>query len=226
MDASVCGGKDVSHGVIPDFSGIYAAYRGKVVAYAAKLLSRDEADDVAQEVFVKVGRSLDTLSDPSKLTSWIYAITLNTVRDAARKRSSDRLCAWPGFEPEDGDGEAPISRIPDTRSRTPEENLARNEMVACYLDYVKQLPRNYFVVYVLSEFEDLSNEEIARRLSLSVGTVKIRLHRARARLLEEFRRDCQCYHNERGELMGGPRPALATLPAARLPNPRRDSSKP
>src|SRR3990172_9158361 len=116
MDAGVCGGKDVSQGVIPDFSGIYATYHGKVVAYAAKLLSRDEADDVAQEVFVKVGRSLDTLSDPSKLTSWIYAITLNTVRDAARKRSSDRLCAWPGFEPEDGDGEAPISRIPYTRS--------------------------------------------------------------------------------------------------------------
>lgn len=192
---------------VPDLSRIYDAYHGKVVAYAAQLLGRDEADDVAQEVFVKVGRSLDTLADPSKLTSWIYAITLNTVRDAARKRCSspDRFPSSLGSTREDGEGESAISRIPDTRSRTPEETLARNEMVACYLDYVKQLPRSYYEVYVLSEFEHVSNEEIAHRLSLSLGTVKIRLHRARAKLHEELRRNCQCYHNDRGELMGEPK---------------------
>jgi RNA polymerase sigma-70 factor (ECF subfamily) len=192
---------------VPEFSRIYRAYYGKVVAYAGQLLGRDEADDVAQEVFVKVGRSVDTLVDASKLTSWIYAITLNTVRDAARKRCSrpDRFPASPGPRQEETETESAIARIPDTRSRTPEETVARNEMVACYLDYVKQLPRSYHVVYVLREFEQLSNEEIARRLSLPVGTVKIRLHRARARLHEELRRNCQCYHNDRGELMGEPK---------------------
>jgi RNA polymerase sigma-70 factor (ECF subfamily) len=150
---------------------------------------------------------VDTLVDASKLTSWIYAITLNTVRDAARKRCSrpDRFPASPGPRQEETETESAIARIPDTRSRTPEETVARNEMVACYLDYVKQLPRSYHVVYVLREFEQLSNEEIARRLSLPVGTVKIRLHRARARLHEELRRNCQCYHNDRGELMGEPK---------------------
>ena len=178
-----------------DFSWIYEAYHRRVLAYAAQLLGRDDADDVAQEVFVKVGRSLETLTDPAKLTSWIYAITLNTVRDTARKRGSrpDRLPAGPGAEPE------------DTLSRTPEESAARNEMVACYLDYVRQLPSKYYEVYVLSEFEELPNEDIARRLSLSLGTVKIRLHRARARLYDELRRDCACYQNQRGELMGEPK---------------------
>jgi RNA polymerase sigma-70 factor (ECF subfamily) len=192
---------------VPDLSRIFDAYHGKVVAYAAQLLGRDEADDVAQEVFVKVGRSLGTLADASKLTPWIYAITLNTVRDAARKRCSrpDRFPASLESTREKAEGEAAISRIPDTRSRTPEETLARNEMVTCYLDYVKQLPPSYYEVYVLSEFEQLSNDEIARRLSLSLGTVKIRLHRARIKLLEELRRNCQCYHNARGELMGEPK---------------------
>jgi DNA-directed RNA polymerase specialized sigma24 family protein len=78
-------------------------------------------------------------------------------------------------------------------------------MIACYLDYLEQLPRNYYETYVLTEFEHLSNEEIARRLSLSIGAVKIRLHRARAMLYEELRRNCQCYYNERGELMGEPK---------------------
>lgn len=196
----------MSGGALPDLSRIYEAYHGRVVAYAAKYLGRDDADDVAQEVFVKIGRSLGTLEDPSKLTSWIYAITLNTVRDAARRRSSCPDRPWESPDSAGGsEEEAPMSRIPDAVSRTPEEAAIRNEMVACYLDYVKQLPPHYYEVYVLHEFEHLANEDIARRLSLSLGTVKIRLHRARARLHEELRRNCRCYHNERGELMGEPK---------------------
>jgi RNA polymerase sigma-70 factor (ECF subfamily) len=201
------GGPDVDEGAVPDFARVYEAYHGRVLAYAAKLIGRDEAEDVTHEVFVKIGHSLGSLADPSKLTSWIYAITLNTVRDAARKRCSNphRLPANLAAVGDDGGGESAVARIPDTRSRTPEETVARNEMVACYLDYVKQLPPSYHEVYVLSEFEDLSNEEIAHRLSLSLGTIKIRLHRARAKLHEALRQNCQCYQNERGELMGEPK---------------------
>ena len=78
-------------------------------------------------------------------------------------------------------------------------------MIACYLDYVGRLAPTYYEVYALSEFEHLANDEIARRLGLSLATVKIRLHRARARLYDELRRNCRCYVNERGELMGEPR---------------------
>ncbi len=197
----------VPEGALPEFSGIYDTYYGKVRAYAASLLGGTEADDVAQEVFVKVGRSLGTLSDPSKLGAWIYAITLNTVRDAVRKHAHtpDRLAEGLGPAREDEEGDPAISRIPDTVSRTPEENAIRNEMVTCYLDYVKRLPPKYFEVYVLGEFERLSNDAIARRLSLSLGAVKIRLHRARVQLLEELRRNCRCFYNERGELMGEPK---------------------
>jgi RNA polymerase sigma-70 factor, ECF subfamily len=197
----------VSQGPVPDLSRIYDAYHGKVVAYAAHLLGRDESEDIAHDVFIKVGRSLGTLADPSKLASWIYAITLNTVRDAARKRCSspERTPASLASTGQDEEEGSAVSRIPDTRSRTAEEIVARNEMVACYLDYVNELPPAYYEVYVLSEFEDLSDDDIASRLGVSLGTVKIRLHRARASLHEELRRNCQCYRNERGELMGEPK---------------------
>jgi len=72
----------VSHAAI-DFARIYDAYHAKVRAYAAKLIGRDDADDIAQEVFLKVSRALDTLADPARLSPWIYSITLNTVRDTA-----------------------------------------------------------------------------------------------------------------------------------------------
>jgi RNA polymerase sigma-70 factor (ECF subfamily) len=201
----------------PALSEIYDQYHRKVVAYAARLLGADPAEDIAQEVFVKVGRSLGTLSDGAKLTSWIYAITLNTVRDHARKRgpNPDRIERIEATTETDGRAEDPITQAQDTASLSPEQAAIRNEMVACYLDYVRRLPRRYYVVYALSELEDLSNQEIADRLSLSVGTVKIRLHRARALLYGELRRDCRCYRNERGELMGEPNRNAGKPPTGR-----------
>ncbi len=115
-----------------------------------------------------------------------------------------------------GDGaEDPVSQVPDTASRSPEQAAIRDEMIACYLDYVHRLPRRYYVVYALSEFEDLKNQQIADRLSLSLGTVKIRLHRARALLNGELRRNCRCYQNERGELMGEPNRNAGRRPTGR-----------
>ena len=192
---------------VPGFPSIYETYHDKVLAYATKLIGRDEAEDAVQEAFVKINRSLKSLEDPARLSSWIYAIAINTVRDAARRRASrvDRPSARSGPAPERAEEDSSLSQRPDTASRSPEEIAIRNEMIACYLDYVARLPRSSYDVYVLKELEDLSNEEIARRLSLPVGTVKIRLHRARARLNEELRRNCRCYQNERGELMAEPR---------------------
>lgn len=193
----------MSDSELPALSKIYETYHGKVLAYAAKLIGRDDADDVAQEVFVKIGRSLESLADPSKLASWVYAITLNTVRDVARKHSSRKegQPSSTGLGQGDGGEDDLLSRVPDSRSPTPEEAAMRAEMLACYLDYVEDLPANYFNVYMLREFDELSNEDIARRLSITVGTVKIRLHRARTKLHEQLRRDCQCYTSERGDLM-------------------------
>jgi RNA polymerase sigma-70 factor, ECF subfamily len=188
-----------------DLASIYERYHRRVVAYAAKLLGSDDAEDVAQQVFLKVGRSLGTLSDRAKLSSWIYAITINTVRDHARRRATaaGRTAPIPGAAGADdtttGD---PLSRLPDDAARNPEQSAIRSEMIACYLDYVRRLPRSSSVVYALSQLEDLSNQEIAERLSLSLATVKIRLHRARGILYGELRRSCRCYRNERGELMG------------------------
>lgn len=190
----------------PDFASVYETYRGPVLAYAAKLIGRDEAEDVTQEVFVKIQRSLSTLEDPARLSSWVYAITLNTVRDTVRKQASRRERPAGGHEAHDADeADDVIARAPDLRSRTPEDVAMREEMVTCYLDFVKQLPPQYLEVYTLSEFEHLPNADIARRLSLSLETVKIRLHRARARLHEALRQNCQCYYNEHGELMGEPK---------------------
>ena len=189
----------------PEFSRVYEDYHARVLSYAVKLVGRDEADDVTQDVFVKISRSLHTLADPSRLGPWIYAITLNTVRDSVRHRDSLIARRPPGPPPGDGPGDPAVSGAPDLAARNPEEALARREMIACFLDQVTQLPPDYYEVYVLSEFEQLPNAEIGRRLSIPLGTVKIRLHRARFRLYDQLRRNCRCYYSERGELMAEPK---------------------
>jgi RNA polymerase sigma-70 factor (ECF subfamily) len=198
----------VSDSAAIEFERIHDDYRDRVVAYATMLIGRNQAEDVAQTVFLKVSRSLDTLADPSRLTSWIFAITLNTVRDIARKGAVRAAFAAPppastGSAPADSPPD-PFAQLPDPAARSPEENAVRNEMVACYVDYVNQLPREHYDVYVLSEFGGLANAAIARQLSLPVSTVKMRLHRARSRLHEMIRRNCRCYYSERGELMAEP----------------------
>src|SRR5574341_540960 len=89
-----------------EFAGVYEAYHGRVRAYAARLVGRDDADDVAQEVFLKVSRALDRLAEPARLSSWIYTITLNTARDMARARA-----ARPAPAP--GDAGDRLARAPD-----------------------------------------------------------------------------------------------------------------
>ena len=176
---------------VPGFDEVFDAYRAKVVRTAARMVGRDDAEDVAQEVFVKVRRSLSALEDFAKLDSWIYTITLNTARDALRRRAPE--AAEPELEPA------------DPHARTPEEIALHDEMVACYLRHVEMLPPGYREVFVMGDFSHLAGEEIARRTGLTLGTVKVRLHRARARLQQELRRNCRCYVSERGELMATPK---------------------
>lgn len=198
---------------IPDFPQVYAAFHDKVRAYAAKLIGPAEADDLTQQVFIKIDQSLEQLKNPAQLSAWVYTITLNTVCDLARQRASRPVCqADVGGRPQGAArADDPWSNIPDLKARSPEEEAIRSEMIACYLDYVKKLPRLLFPVYVLSEIEGLSDKEIAERLSITVGTAKIRLHRARTWLYEELRKNCRCYVNARGELMGEPKPLRPLL---------------
>jgi RNA polymerase sigma-70 factor (ECF subfamily) len=74
-----------------------------------------------------------------------------------------------------------------------EQQLVQKEMSECILSYVARLPESYRTVLLLSDMEEFSNKEIAEILGVTLDTVKIRLHRARARLREEFVNHCEYY---------------------------------
>ena len=172
-----------------DFQKIYDLYQPRIQRYLAHLVSEQEAEDLTQEVFVKVSQGLKTFRGESQLSTWVYRIATNAAIDKIRtvsyRQDTELILLDDSTEPEDKDvwtGE----EIPSL-----EQQLMQKEMYRCFLDYVKRLPTNYRTVVVLSELEQLPNNEIAEILGLSLDVVKIRLHRGRTRLLQELRDHCK-----------------------------------
>ncbi|MCU0847037.1 MAG: RNA polymerase sigma factor [Spirochaetes bacterium] len=186
-----------------NFDEIYTEYHEKILRYLKGIVGGEMAEDLTQEVFIKVSRTLDSLKDESSLSSWLYKIALNTARDSIR--STRRIVSVKPLAAADGSSGADLENLADKRHKSHDDAIMRKEMVQCYVEFVKKLPSNYYDIYVLSEFDGLSNEEISDRLSLSIETVKIRLHRARVRLYEELRKGCTSFYTKDGELLALPR---------------------
>jgi RNA polymerase sigma-70 factor (ECF subfamily) len=172
-----------------DFPQIYEAFQPRIHRYLLHLVGEPEAEDLTQEVFVKVSQSLGAFRGESQLSAWLYRIATNAAIDRMRSASFRQGAGLDSLELSDEtDG-----RDAWTGEEAPslEQQLMQKEMYACFVEYVKRLPPNYRTVVVLSELEQLPNDEIARILGLRLEVVKIRLHRGRHRLLQELRDHCK-----------------------------------
>lgn len=186
-----------------EFNNVYKQYYNKVLKYLIALVGKSYAEDIAQETFIKVHKSLYMLKDESKLSPWIFKIALNSARDKMRKESNSKFKEADEIENHSASltGDRPgLNKTHFIDADSTEDKINRSEMIRCYFSFVKKLPGNYYRIYLLSSFEGYSNKEIAEKLSISVETVKIRLHRAKKKLYEELRAHCSCYQNDQGKL--------------------------
>jgi RNA polymerase sigma-70 factor (ECF subfamily) len=182
-----------------DFTSIFTEYYPKIVGYLKKLVGEAEAEDVAQEVFAKVSRSVDGFRGESSLSTWIYRIATNSAMDHLRKPATRQTANIPAGLPDDDSSDSEDT-IPDHETPVLDTLLIRKDMNECIRGIVDSLPENYRTVLVLSDLEGLTNAEIAEVVGISLDTVKIRLHRARTRLRKELEAKCSFYHDERNEL--------------------------
>lgn len=178
-----------------DFQDVYNEFQPKVRRYLGRLVGAGDAEDLTQDVFAKVSQALPQFRGDSKLSTWVYRIATNTALDRLRSASFRRAGEVPL------DSETPVK---DPSSGL-EQNLVRTEMNECIHRYIAQLPASYRSVVLLSEQEGLTNQEIADALRISLDTVKIRLHRGRARLRKELGSGCTVYRDERNELACEPK---------------------
>jgi RNA polymerase sigma-70 factor (ECF subfamily) len=178
-----------------DFKRIHDTYWGRIHLYLARIVGDGEAEDLTQEVFTRVSKSLKTFRGESQLSTWIFQIANNAARDRIRQR------ARTGEElPMDMVGEREDKNLWTGEMRTLDQQVIHREMNDCIRNVVSKLPDIYRPVVVLSDLEGFKNEEIAEILGLGLETVKIRLHRGRSKLKELLSRHCILYHDDRNEL--------------------------
>ena len=155
-------------GDVAAFDELVSIHAARVANLAYRLVyDATDAEDVAQEAFVKAFRSLPRLRDRSQFTGWMLKITTNAARDFLRRRSRrDEVCLE----------EARNTAAPDPTA----ELIERRETQDRIQDLLDTMPAKHRVVLVLRDIEELSYEEMAVALGCTVSSVKNRLHRARA----------------------------------------------
>jgi RNA polymerase sigma-70 factor (ECF subfamily) len=136
---------------------------------------RQEVEDVCNEVFYKVFRSLKRYRPNNALSTWLYRITVNAALDRRRAHRHD----------------SQMDEIPDSLTDdrpSPHQTAALRERAGILHEALGRLPEHYRAPLILAHVEGLAIEEVARVLNLPEGTIKSRLFRARAMLKEIIRR--------------------------------------
>jgi len=153
--------------------------------------NREDAEEVTQDVLMKVYRKFGAVRGDSALSSWIYRITFNTAMSrlrahrGARAAEQERDRALAALESSD-DGTARTSADPADWSHMPDEELLRFELRRAVEAAVRELPEIYREPVILRDFEGLTTEEASTRLKVKDQTLKSRLHRGRLLLRERL----------------------------------------
>jgi RNA polymerase sigma-70 factor (ECF subfamily) len=149
---------------------LFVAYADAVASWASRLGGPAiDVEDVVQEVFIVVHRRLARFRGDASVTTWLFGITNNIVYQQRRKA---RRRHWFGR------GEEPIDDV--APQPTPIEELERHRRAVAVYRVLERMRESHRTVLILSELEGLSGEEIATLTGLKLGTVWVRLHRARA----------------------------------------------
>jgi RNA polymerase sigma-70 factor (ECF subfamily) len=166
------------------FNELVQAYEQRVFGLIYRMLGRrDEAEDMAQEVFVQVFKAIDQFRGDSKLSTWLYRITVNICKNRAKYLARRHSDAQDALEPI-----AERAALHEAKGVTFGEVARPDHMVEGYqMEHIVrkcivELDPDFREVLVLRDVEDLTYEEIAEVTGLPDGTVKSRIHRARSML--------------------------------------------
>lgn len=136
-----------------------------------------EAEDLAQQAFVEAAASYKAFRGESQLSSWLYGIALNLVRNHL-SRAPERRHEFVS------DAALDVQTSPDL---SPEDQVAQNQTISLLHESISELPDNMREILLLVGFEEISYEEAATLLTVPIGTIRSRLSRARTALREKLR---------------------------------------
>ena len=180
-----------------EFDRIYAEHHARILRYLTRMVGAQDAEDLAQEVFIRAAKAYDGFRHEAKIETWLYRIATHVAVDRLRGTASRRETLL-GQELGEvaADGREVVSTL--------EEKTLRRAANECIRNVIYGLPENYRTPLILSELEGFTNREIAEIMDVSLDTVKIRLHRAKEQLKQALLDACQFSRDERNELTCDP----------------------
>lgn len=169
------------------FRELVDAHRDRVFNITYRMLgNRAEAEDVAQEVFIAVFKTIDSFREESKFSTWLYRVAVNhcknRIKYLARRHERDR------DELDEASPSANNASFGPTKGVRPDRALEGAQMEVLLQEAIASLDEEHREVVILRDVEELSIEEICDITGLPDGTVKSRLHRARAALRKKLAR--------------------------------------
>lgn len=148
----------------------------------SRVKEREIANDILQDVFIKIQNNIGTLKDETKLSSWIYQITRNAINDYFRK-----------FKPQ--------IEISDYNAMNEQEPLNNRELEHCLTPFINQLDDKYKEAIILTEFNGLTQKQLAQKLNISYSGAKSRVQRARGYLKNLFTDCCAIQSDKYGNIV-------------------------
>jgi RNA polymerase sigma-70 factor (ECF subfamily) len=169
------------------FSELIDKYKNLVFNLAYRMTyNLQDAEDISQEVFIRVYKSLYNFNPNYKFSTWLYQMTLNLCRDRFRKGKIPSVSL---DTPLDKDDQKDLRSIIPDNQNNPEDIIIRTEQTNFVNELISSLPLKYREVIVLRHLRDLSYEEMSKILNISLGSVKTRLFRARELLKNKLKKN-------------------------------------
>lgn len=164
---------------------IWAEFSGKLRQFIRNRVADDfYADEILQEVFIKIHANIDTLKSTEKISGWVFQIARNTIIDYYRK------------------GIKPLRELNENEvlDENPEDNFNR-EFEQDIIDLMKSLPEIYWEALYLTEYEGLTQKEVSERLGISISGVKSRVQRARLQIKDLLMKCCHIEFDRYGNII-------------------------
>ena len=158
--------------------------------------NREEAEDIAQEVFMKVFHNIKKFEGQAAFSSWVYRIATNSALDALDKtrRHTKNIIPLNGQSGTNSTDKSDPLQKPASPTVGPEDKVIQKELRECINKVLKKLNREQARLLIMRDFDDLSYDEIANVVEAGLSAVKMRIHRARLAFQEIFSQFCGTTH--------------------------------
>jgi RNA polymerase sigma-70 factor (ECF subfamily) len=164
---------------------IWREYQNKLHGFIlSRVGDRSTADDILQDVFLRIYSKIDTLREDSKFQSWMYRITRNAIIDYYRAQKK-------------------MEELPESLAAPETETSAevRREISGCLLPMINELPEHYRQAVIMSEIEGLTQKEVAQKQGLSLSGAKARVQRGRSMIKNLLTQCCRFAFDHQGNVI-------------------------